>query len=141
MTHAMKELVERTIALWNEGDYRLAPETYTEDVVYHHHAFHEPLHGREAALDLIRKVRAAFPDFKTAPEETVGEESKIFIRWAWTGTHRGEWHGIAPTGRAVRQIGVTVLHLKDNRIAEVYDIADSQELRQQLETVPEVEDY
>jgi len=137
MTQSMQMLSDRLVALWNEGNFGLASEVYAENVIYHQYTVPEPLKGREAAVQFVKKIRAAFPDFKLKLEETVEEGNRVFGRWSWTGTHKGEYKGIAPTGRVVNQMGVTILHVDNGKVAELFDIADSYHLMHQLGAVPE----
>jgi steroid delta-isomerase-like uncharacterized protein len=138
MTEKMKALSDHLVALWNEGNFGLASEVYAENVTYHQYTLPEPLKGREAAVQFVKKIKAAFPDFKLKLEETVEEGNKVFARWSWTGTHKGEWRGIAPTEKTVNQMGVTILHVENGKIVELFDIADSYHVLRQLGAVPEV---
>ncbi len=45
--------------------------------------------------------RTAFPDFSTSIEQVVAEGDWIAFRLRHSGTHRGEYLGVAPTGRRV----------------------------------------
>ena len=62
---------------------------------------------------------------------------KIVSQFTWTGTHRGEFLGIPPTGKPVRVWGVVMDVVKDGRLSESRIIMDTLGLLQQLGAVPE----
>ena len=49
--------------------------------------------GREGLKQVI-SVRTAFRDIHWVIEEMVGEGDKVFSRFTWCGTHRGEFFGV-----------------------------------------------
>jgi len=51
----------------------------------------------EGLKQVIAAMRAAFPDIQWKIEGMVGEEDKVFSRFTWRGTHRGDFgrHGLA----------------------------------------------
>ena len=87
---------------------------------------------REAYTDGMRSVRAGFPDLHWTLDELIAEGDRVVNRWTLRGTHRGEYAGIAPSGRAVNWPGVTIFQLVDGTIAGRAVFADLGELRRQL---------
>ena len=61
-------------------------------------------------------------------QEQVAEGEKVVTRFTWTGTHRGAFLGIAPTGRRGDVIDV----VRRGRFAESRIIMDTLGLMQQL---------
>src|SRR3954465_15291052 len=57
--------------------------------------------GRAGLADALAGMFAGFPDLRWTLHETVGEDDRIMTFSTWTGTHRGEFFGIPPTGRTV----------------------------------------
>lgn len=55
--------------------------------------------GRDGMKPLVRAFCAAFPDVKITVHEMLGVAGRIAVRAEITGTHQGEWFGVAPTGR------------------------------------------
>jgi predicted ester cyclase len=53
-------------------------------------------------------------------------------RWTISGTHRGAWGDVAPTGRNVWFTGVNFFRLADERIVEIWNVRDDLGLREQL---------
>jgi steroid delta-isomerase-like uncharacterized protein len=58
--------------------------------------------GREGLKQVIGAFRIAFPDIHWVIEEMVGEGEKVFSRFTWHGTHRGEFFGVPATARWLR---------------------------------------
>ena len=55
--------------------------------------------GRDGMKPLVRGFSAAFPDAKVTIHEIIGAPGRAGVRAEITGTHKGEWFGVAPTGR------------------------------------------
>jgi steroid delta-isomerase-like uncharacterized protein len=121
----------------NRRDEAAADELLADDVV-----FHEPpsrggtRHGREAVKEYLQTLAAAFPDFAMTIEDEFAEGEKAVVRWTSHGTHRGEFHGIAPTGRRFEAPGMDIFHLEDGRIREVWVTVDALGWVQQLGGTP-----
>ena len=55
----------------------------------------------------------AFPDLHISVDEMIAEGDRVFVRTTMTGTHDGEYKGIAPTGRNVATDCAEVFRLDD----------------------------
>jgi predicted ester cyclase len=76
---------------------------------------------------------AAFPDYREEIVELVAEGDTVVGRFACSGTHRGEWLGIAPTGRRFEQVAeVYWLRFKDGKIIDYWGLEDTAGRLQQL---------
>ncbi len=53
--------------------------------------------GRDGMKPLLGGFAAAFPDLKITIHELIGAPGRVGVRAEITGTHEGEWFGIAPT--------------------------------------------
>ena len=78
----------------------------------------------------------AFPDISAKIEEIVAEGDKVAIRVINTGTHKGEFQGIPPTGKKVSFGGRDFLTLRDGKIVEQRAGVDMMELMQQIGAIP-----
>jgi len=81
-------------------------------------------------------LHMAFPDVRLTIEDMVAEGDKVAVRWAWSGTHRGEYMGIAPTGKEVTYTGITIHRITGGKIVESWDEVDNLGLMQQLGVAP-----
>jgi steroid delta-isomerase-like uncharacterized protein len=78
----------------------------------------------------------AFPDLSAKIEEMVAEGDKVAIRIINTGTHKGEFQGVPPTGKKVSFGGRDFLTLSDGKIIEQQAGVDMMELMQQIGAIP-----
>ena len=87
---------------------------------------------RDQTKDLIRTFYAAFPDYTHTPEEILSVGDKVVLRTSNHATHRGDFQGIAPTGRHISFGQIAIYRMVDGRIAEIWEEADLLGLMQQL---------
>ncbi|THA24930.1 ester cyclase [Streptomyces sp. RKND-216] len=80
--------------------------------------------GRDVLKADITRWREAF-DFDFTLDRQVAEGDTVVTLWTWRGRHRGDFMGIAPTGRECTMTGTTVCRFQDGKIHESwwhYDI-------------------
>lgn len=87
------------------------------------------LHDYVASLNRI--VRA-FPDYRWNLRHLLIDDQWLSAHFLDTGTHRGTFLGVPPTGRAVEIQEFAVYRLDEGKIAEVWVTADNHQLLQQL---------
>jgi predicted ester cyclase len=87
---------------------------------------------RSQLLDLAAAILRGFPDLQFRVESVIASGDSAAARITATGTHRGEWDGIAPTGRRVQFDEMFFCRLRDGRLAECWEVWDKWGLRQQL---------
>jgi steroid delta-isomerase-like uncharacterized protein len=92
--------------------------------------------GREGLKQVIKAFRSAFPDIHWAIEEMVGEGDKVFSRFTWHGTHRGEFFGVPATGRQITVKGMVVDRVVDGRMLESRILMDGLSMMRQLGVIP-----
>jgi steroid delta-isomerase-like uncharacterized protein len=92
--------------------------------------------GLEGLKDVLRGMRAAFPDLYFSVEEQIAEGDKVLTRFEWTGTHQGEFLGVPASGRSVRVWGMVVDRLQAGRIKDTRIIMDALGLMVQLGVFP-----
>ena len=66
----------------------------------------------------------AFPDFHSDIEDMVAEGDKIVTRFTARGTHKGEWAGIAPTGKKITIPGMGLHRIAGGKIVENWAYMD-----------------
>ena len=77
-----------------------------------------------ALHDLFAMLHAAFPDLHITVEDTITEGDKVVGRNSLTGTHRGAYMGLAPTGRRVVYSEIFIFRLAEGRIVEIWGVVD-----------------
>lgn len=102
--------------------------------------FHAPVPmgatGAEALKRVWEVLLRAFPDIHVAVEEMITEGDKVVSRNTVTGTHRGEYQGLPPTGKAVTYNEIFIFRLADGRIAEIRGVVDVLAQLRQLGALP-----
>lgn len=88
--------------------------------------------GRAGLADVLAGMFAAFPDLRWTPQEMVAEGDRVISFSTWTGTHRGEFMGIPPTGREVSVEAWTLDRYLDGQLTESRIIMDVAGLLTQL---------
>ena len=64
--------------------------------------------------------------------DAFGQGDKIVKHWRFQGKHTGDFFGIPPTGKIVDVEGVTLVKMKDGKIAQEQDFLDNLVFYQQL---------
>lgn len=105
----------------NAKDYGDAGRFLTKDMTDH-------VTGSATALLTL----AAFPDFQLNLEHVIAEEDIVTVLATFTGTHRGEFMGIAPTSKGVTGRVAFTFRILDQRIAETWTEIEPWGLLQQL---------
>jgi predicted ester cyclase len=80
----------------------------------------------------------AFPDIKVTCEFFVCENDLVTVHNIWSGTHNGNFLGVAPTGKSVQWRANAILQIKDNKIIKAWDENDFLTLFMQLGAFPKI---
>ena len=92
---------------------------------------------KEGTLDFFRILLAAFPDMRMNVEDLIASEDKTVARVRVTGTHKGEFMGVPPTGTRVEMQLIDIMRFGGTgRVCEHWGVADMLSLLQQLGVVP-----
>ena len=73
-----------------------------------------------------------FSDVDFTIEDVFGQDDKIVKHWRFKGTHTGNFFGMPATGKMVDVDGVTLVEMKDGKIAQEQDFFDNLVFMQQL---------
>ena len=74
--------------------------------------------GIEGLKQRLTLIRTAFPDVHITIEDVVANGDKVAIRTTFHGTHKGEYLGITPTGKAVTATGIGIMRLANGKVQE-----------------------
>jgi steroid delta-isomerase-like uncharacterized protein len=121
--------------LWSRGNLEAIPELVADDFVDHQVPVGQTS-GREALAGLVVMWRTGFPDMQETVEDLISKGDKVVGRFLMRGTHRGEFMGIAPTGRSVTMSGIDMVRVADGKISEFWYAEQTLELMQQLGAAP-----
>ena len=119
--------------IWNKGNLDIVDEIFDDDYIYH------PLpqrRGPEYYKEMYHNFTGAFSDFHCEIEDIIAEGDKVMIRTTITGTHTGEYWGVAPTGKQISITEIACVRIKDGKIVEEWGFPDMFNLMQQLGAIP-----
>ena len=123
--------------VFSQGNLAVADEIIAPDFIDH-----DPSPGQEPGLaglkGLVGMLRTAFPDMRATVEDLIAEGDKVVGRITTRGTHKGEFAGIAPTGKQVTVKEIHIIRIADGKAVEHWGIEDSLGMMQQLGAIPEM---
>ena len=92
---------------------------------------------KEGTLQFFRTVLDAFPDWHMTVEDLIAGGDKTVARVKVTGTHKGEFMGVPPTGTRVDMQLIDIMRFDGTGlVCEHWGVADMLSLMQQLGVVP-----
>jgi len=117
----IRQFIEQVL---NKGEIDQAERYMWEDVIEQ-----VPLPGQGPGLkglqDVLRGMKAAFPDIHWNIEEQMSDGDRVMTRFVWSGTQRGPFLGVPPTGRHVSVWGVVIDQFVDSRVKQTRIIMDT----------------
>ena len=129
------EVSDATYAAWNAQDAAGVAAVFAENATTREASGALELTGREGVLLRAETLLAAFPDFHLERLELVIDGQRHADRWLMTGTHSGEFLGVAPTGKKISLAGATFTRLDDDGlVVEDVHFSDTEALLAELQS-------
>ena len=88
--------------------------------------------GPEGYIRFFGELRKSFPDLNISVEKLVADDDNVAFAYTLTGTHQGEFLGIAPTGRKISARGMQISRFENGKIVERWGSSDELGILQQL---------
>ena len=88
--------------------------------------------GLEDVKQTLIILFKGFPDLHGTIEDIIAEGDNVCIRVKVTGTHTGEYRGIAPTGKKITFTGVQIWRIVDGKAVERTSVFDMLDFYKQL---------
>lgn len=127
---------EQAAAKINDGDLDGGvDQMFAPDAVDHDPAPGQGA-GREGFRAFFHTLGAAFPDAHIEPAHMVADDEHVVIAYTLTGTHQGEFQGIAPTGKKIEVRGVQIGRFENGQIVERWGASDELGIMRQLGAEP-----
>jgi steroid delta-isomerase-like uncharacterized protein len=122
-THTWDEIINRgRLDMFNDSNF-------TTDVVMH---AHPDVMGIDSARAMCANYVNGFSNIKFTIIDVFGQGNKLVKHWDFKGKHTGTFFGIPATGKDVDVEGVTLVKMRDGKIAEEQDFFDNYEFMKQL---------
>jgi len=115
----------------NEGNLNLIDDYFHDDYVEHEQIPGIPA-DKEGPRVFFTMARAAFPDFHLAVEDMLQDGSKVVVRARASGTHKGEFMGIPPTGNKFDVALIDIMEFRDEKLAGHWGVMDMAAMMEQL---------
>lgn len=115
----------------NHANIDVVDETWTKDSVLHLTGFPVSA-GREGQKGIGRKIFSAFGDVHVEVNDTIVEGDRVVERHTATAVHKGEFNGIAATGKKVSWTENHIYRIEDGKIAEAWSEASFYDLIHQI---------
>jgi steroid delta-isomerase-like uncharacterized protein len=117
--------------IMNEGKLEVINEIMTPDFQFIIPT--QPVHsGYDEMAGFVTYLRTAFPDIKFTVEREAAADNKVAMRWNITGTHQGEFLGMAATGNHIKDYGVDIFTFENGKIKTIHVNENDFGLFQQL---------
>ena len=121
----------------SQGKLELIDELVADDFV-EHQAMPGMPEGKDALRAFVEMFRAAFPDLKVETLATAVDGDEVWVHSRMTGTHKGDFNGIAPTGKKVDVTMFDRVRTRDGKAVEHWGVSDDLGMMTQLGVVPEM---
>ena len=118
-------------ATGEQDDLLLAP-----DIAYHGPPSIGDFQGRDAFKQMLTVFRSAFPGYQTTVDDLIAEGDRVAALHTHSGTHRGEFLGIPPTGKSATTQGIEIFRVHNGQIVEFWHMDDIMSLVQALGGIP-----
>jgi len=126
----IKAIVRRMFECINKKDLTAMNDLMAPDFVLHMNGRQKQ--GWEANKQFLESEIRAFPDLHVTIVDAVAEGDIVCVRLQETGTHNGEYKGLAPTGRKLSYSVAAFWRLAEGKIAEGWVVYDQLDFLDQL---------
>jgi predicted ester cyclase len=121
------------------GDFDFLAKTIDE-LVDPDAVIRTPLPIEATGADALKQVWAmllrTYPDIHLTVEDVIAEGDKVVGRTTVMGTHRGEFMGVAPTGKSVTYNEIFIFRFADGRVVETWGVVDVYAQMKQIGVIP-----
>ena len=110
----MAALVRLRFKELDRGNFKVMDEIFQPSYQFNLPGIPGPL-SLGATKGFYELLYRGFPDLKHDIVEQVAAGDKVVTRWVATGTHSGQFMGVAPTGKYVEYGGINIYTVKNRK--------------------------
>ena len=93
--------------------------------------------GPDEMARYFAETFGALPDFHVEPEQIIGEDDTVFVKWRLSGTFNGRpWQEIEPTGDRIELLGMDCFTFREGRITHNEVVFDQTSFARQIGMLP-----
>lgn len=118
-------------AIWNNADKTVIPDLLCDNITFRG-SLGLMQQGHAGFANYLDQVRSAIGEYRCEIVEIAEDNDKVFARIAYSGIHRGELFGYAPTHARIKWDGVAVFTFADDKIADLWVLWDVNGVMKQL---------
>ena len=131
--------LEQAVLRFRTRDLEGHLQLYSNAVL--HHGFSSRIRPGVAGLrDHYKGLLKGFPDMRIEIDDIIADGEKVAHRFMFFGTHKGEFLGLAPTGKQARAAGVHIHLFQGGHAVEVWQILDTFAFLSEIGAVPRLRD-
>ena len=121
----------------NKGNVDVLDELLADNFVDHDPAPDQGP-GIEGMKDFFRSFRSSFPDLHVEVEEQFATDDHFAMRYTARGTHKGEFMGVAPTGKSFEVAALQISRIENGKVVERWGSTDQLGILKQLGILDQV---
>jgi steroid delta-isomerase-like uncharacterized protein len=125
-------VAEKWVAAWNSHSPDKMLPVFTDDVFYEDVAFGEVSHGSAELRKFAASELEGVPDLELKLVRAIIHNGHGTIEWIFSGTDKG----VFKTGKKFAVRGVSVIDVRDGKIARCLDFYDSASIMRQVGVLP-----
>jgi predicted ester cyclase len=118
------------------GNLALIDDFVLDDIQDHEDPMPGQPPGKEGVKFYTNAIRTAFPDLAVQLDPALADGDLEASHVVLTGTHKGDFMGIPPTGKSVKFSSADIIRIQDGKVAEHWGSSDTLSLMQQIGAVP-----
>ena len=131
--------LQQAAVRFKERDLEGHLKVYDPSVI--HHGFSSRIRPGVAGLkDHYTSLLKGFPDMRIDIDDIIADGEKVVQRFLFSGTHKGEFLGLPPSGRSTRTAGVHIHLFHNGKAIEVWQVLDTFAFLSDIGAVPQLRD-
>jgi len=123
-----KAIVRKVTEALSRQDLSSLDDSVSPNYINHTYQFQ----NLEDLKQYYSRLYGGFPDWHETIEDIVAEGDKVWVLITYTGTHRGEYRGLAPNGKKHTVVGVVIYRIVSSRVVEAWVVEDTLDSLKQL---------
>ncbi|MDT0677771.1 ester cyclase [Autumnicola musiva] len=130
-----KEVQQKFGEAINTGNLERLKDLVADDVKDHDPAPNQGP-GPQGYIDFFTMMRNAFPDMQVEVEQLVADEDNVAFAYTLTGTHKGDFMGVAGTGKSIKARGMQISRFENGKLVERWGSSDELGILKQIGVNP-----